>query len=63
MGCPGNTFTGRDEVIEAIVTLREQLTADGLDAGPLTPQWQLIPNTGWQCPRPRRSAGSCTTTA
>jgi transposase InsO family protein len=30
-----------EEVIEAIVTLREQLTADGLDAGPLTLQWHL----------------------
>lgn len=30
-----------DEVIVAIVTLREQLTADGLDAGPLTLQWHL----------------------
>jgi transposase InsO family protein len=30
-----------DEVIIAIVTLRETLTADGLDAGPLTLQWHL----------------------
>lgn len=30
-----------DEVIIAIVTLREQLSADGLDAGPLTLQWHL----------------------
>jgi transposase InsO family protein len=30
-----------DDVIVAIVTLREQLTADGLDAGPLTLQWHL----------------------
>jgi transposase InsO family protein len=30
-----------DAVIIAIVTLREQLTADGLDAGPLTLQWHL----------------------
>jgi len=30
-----------DEVIVAIVTLREQLIADGLDAGPLTLQWHL----------------------
>jgi transposase InsO family protein len=30
-----------DEVIAAIVTLREQLTAGGLDAGPLTLQWHL----------------------
>ncbi|MBV8786251.1 MAG: IS481 family transposase [Mycobacterium sp.] len=30
-----------DEVITAIVRLREQLTADGLDAGPLTVQWHL----------------------
>jgi transposase len=30
-----------DEVIAAIVTLRERLTADGLDAGPLTLQWHL----------------------
>jgi transposase InsO family protein len=30
-----------DEVITAIVRLREQLTADGLDAGPLTLQWHL----------------------
>jgi transposase InsO family protein len=31
----------KDEVIAAIVTLREQLTAAGLDAGPLTLQWHL----------------------
>ena len=30
-----------DDVIIAIVRLREQLTADGLDAGPLTLQWHL----------------------
>jgi transposase len=30
-----------EEVIIAIVTLREQLVADGLDAGPLTMQWHL----------------------
>lgn len=30
-----------DEVIIAIVRLREQLTDDGLDAGPLTLQWHL----------------------
>ncbi|HZA10050.1 IS481 family transposase [Mycobacterium sp.] len=30
-----------DEVIAAIVQLREKLTDDGLDAGPLTLQWQL----------------------
>jgi transposase InsO family protein len=30
-----------DDVIAAIVTLREQLTAEGLDAGPLTLQWHL----------------------
>ena len=30
-----------DEVIAAIVTLREQLRGDGLDAGPLTLQWHL----------------------
>ena len=30
-----------DEVIVAIVRLRERLTADGLDAGPLTLQWHL----------------------
>ena len=30
-----------DEVIIAIVTLREQLSVDGLDAGPLTLQWHL----------------------
>ncbi|MGV9825110.1 MULTISPECIES: IS481 family transposase [unclassified Gordonia (in: high G+C Gram-positive bacteria)] len=29
------------EVIDAIVTLRMQLTRDGLDAGPLTLQWHL----------------------
>src|SRR6202789_4548898 len=31
----------RDKVIAAIVLLREQLTADGLDAGPLTLQEHL----------------------
>ena len=30
-----------DEVIKAIVTLRETLTAQGLDAGPATLQWHL----------------------
>src|SRR5271154_4712931 len=30
-----------DEVIIAVVTLRQQLVADGLDAGPATPQWHL----------------------
>jgi transposase InsO family protein len=30
-----------DDVIVAIVGLREQLSADGLDAGPLTLQWHL----------------------
>src|ERR1700726_3166573 len=30
-----------DEVIVAVVTLRQQLVADGLDAGPGTLQWQL----------------------
>src|SRR6201993_523601 len=30
-----------DEVIAAIVVLRETLTADGLDAGPVTLQWHL----------------------
>ncbi len=30
-----------DDVITAIVELREKLVADGLDAGPLTLQWQL----------------------
>lgn len=30
-----------DEVIAAIVFLREKLTAEGLDAGPLTLQWHL----------------------
>ena len=30
-----------DEVIVAVVTLREQLVADGLDAGPVTLQWHL----------------------
>ena len=30
-----------DDVIIAIVGLREQLSADGLDAGPLTLQWHL----------------------
>src|SRR5277367_2308303 len=30
-----------DEVIVAVVTLRQQLVADGLDAGPMTLQWHL----------------------
>ena len=30
-----------DDVITAIVELREKLVADGLDAGPLTLQWHL----------------------
>ncbi|OBA91324.1 transposase [Mycobacteriaceae bacterium 1482268.1] len=30
-----------DDVVTAVVLLREQLTADGLDAGPLTLQWHL----------------------
>jgi transposase InsO family protein len=36
-----NPHTTGDDVIIAIVTLREKLTADGLDAGPLTLQWHL----------------------
>jgi transposase len=36
-----NPHAVADEVITAIVRLREQLTADGLDAGPLTLQWHL----------------------
>jgi hypothetical protein len=36
-----NPHTIGDDVIIAIVTLREKLTADGLDAGPLTLQWHL----------------------
>ncbi|MGV0719044.1 helix-turn-helix domain-containing protein [Mycolicibacterium sp. XJ662] len=41
-----------DEVIAVIVVLREKLTADGLDAGPLTLRWHLeqqglrVPSTG-----------------
>jgi helix-turn-helix protein len=30
-----------DEVIITVVTLRQQLVADGLDAGPVTLQWHL----------------------
>jgi transposase InsO family protein len=30
-----------DEVVVAVVTLRQQLVADGLDAGPVTLQWHL----------------------
>ena len=36
-----NPHTVSDEVITAMVHLREQLTADGLDAGPVTLQWHL----------------------
>ena len=36
-----NPRTVSDEVIAAIVHPREQLTNDGLDAGPLTLQWHL----------------------
>jgi transposase InsO family protein len=38
-----------DEVIAAIVGLREKLTEDGLDAGPLTLQWHLS-NAGLPVP-------------
>jgi transposase InsO family protein len=36
-----NPHAVSDEVIAAIVHTREKLTADGLDAGPLTLQWHL----------------------
>ena len=36
-----NPHAVSDEVIIAIVTLREKLVTDGLDAGPLTLQWHL----------------------
>jgi transposase InsO family protein len=36
-----NPYAVTDEVIAAIVTTRERLVADGLDAGPLTLQWHL----------------------
>lgn len=40
--CPAsNSRAVGDEVIVAVVTLRNQLVADGLDAGPLTLQWHL----------------------
>jgi transposase InsO family protein len=38
-----------DEVIAAIVVLREKLTAEGLDAGPITLQWHLA-NQGLPVP-------------
>jgi transposase InsO family protein len=37
----GNSRAVGDEVIAAIVRLREQLVEDGFDAGPLTLQWHL----------------------
>jgi transposase InsO family protein len=36
-----NPRSTADEVIAAVVRLREQLTGDGCDAGPLTVQWHL----------------------
>src|SRR3954453_23342321 len=36
-----NPHAVSDEVIAAVVHLREQLTAEGLDAGPVTLQWHL----------------------
>jgi transposase InsO family protein len=36
-----NPRAASDDVIGAVVTLREQLVADGLDAGPVTLQWHL----------------------
>ena len=36
-----NPRTVIDEVLAAVVLLRENLTAEGLDAGPLTLQWHL----------------------
>jgi transposase InsO family protein len=36
-----NSRAVTDEVIIAVVTLRQQLVIDGLDAGPLTLQWHL----------------------
>jgi transposase len=51
-----------DEIITAIVGLREQLTADGLDAGPLTLHG-TCDTPACRCPRHPRSGASCTTTA
>ena len=50
-----------DDVIIAIVGLREQLTGDGLDAGPLTLQCTCT-RPACRCRRPPRSAASCITT-
>lgn len=51
-----------DEVIAALVRLREELSAQGLDAGPLTLQWHLG-QRGLAAPSTSTFAGSCTTTA
>lgn len=51
-----------DEVIAAIVLLREKLTANGLDAGPVTLQTHLA-HQQLPVPRPPPFAASCTTTA
>jgi transposase InsO family protein len=44
-----NPHAVSDEVIAAVVHLREQLTAEGLDAGPVTLQWHLR-NAGFPVP-------------
>src|SRR5271170_2894962 len=36
-----NPRAAADEVVAAVVLLREKLTAEGLDAGPITLQWHL----------------------
>ena len=50
-----------DDVIAAVVHLREKLTSDGLDAGPVTLQGHL--GAVSRCPRPRPSGASWATTA
>ena len=51
-----------DEVIAAIVVLRETLTAEGLDAGP-SPCNGIWPGRDCRCPRHRRSAAFWAITA
>lgn len=55
---PAPRTTG-DDVIAAVVLLREKLTAQGLDAGPITIQHHL-PAKACQCRRPPLSGASCT---
>ncbi|MBO0979890.1 helix-turn-helix domain-containing protein [Microbacterium sp. SD291] len=54
-----NSAATPDEIRDRIITLRQQLTGQGLDAGPVTIAWHLE-REGRTRRRRRRSDGSCT---